>query len=401
VRATNKVRLAIVNSHPIQYYAPLYAYLHASGQFDVSALYCSDFSLRGARDPGFGQEVAWDIDLLSGYNAVFLGARARERVPGGFFSLVAPEIWKQVRSGGYDAVLLHGHNYAANMLALIAAKTRGIPVMMRGDTHGGLQDPRLKRAARRLVLGSLLYRLIDRFLAVGTWNRAFYRAMGVPEEKIFLVPFTVDNERFIRTSSLPGDARASLQRELGVEGKGPVLLFASKLIARKRPADLIRAAAMLKVKGHAFTLLMVGTGELAPELRALVAGLRLDNVVFRGFVNQGELPRIYAASDVFVLPSESEPWGLVVNEVMCAALPVVVASQVGCVPDLVEDGVNGYCYDATDVGALATALEKLIVDPALRTRMGKASLARISHWSFRECKDGLVAATAAYVSSYR
>ena len=121
----NTIKLAVVNSHPIQYFAPLYAYLQASGQFEVSALYASDFSLRGARDPGVGQTVTWDIDLLRGYDAVFLGERSKQRVPAGFFSLVAPEIWREIRSGSYDAILLHGHNYAANGLALVAAKTRG------------------------------------------------------------------------------------------------------------------------------------------------------------------------------------------------------------------------------------------------------------------------------------
>ena len=75
--------------------------------------------------------------------------------------------------------------------------------------------------------------------------------------------------------------------------------------------------------------------------------------MFTGFVNQSELPALYAASDVFVLPSENEPWGLAVNEAMCASLPVVVSREVGCAPDLVRDGVNGYTPAAGDIAGLA------------------------------------------------
>ena len=67
----------MLNSHPIQYFAPLYAYLNAAPDLEVTALYLSDFSIRGGRDVGFGQDVKWDLDLLAGYRSVFLGDAAR------------------------------------------------------------------------------------------------------------------------------------------------------------------------------------------------------------------------------------------------------------------------------------------------------------------------------------
>src|SRR5262245_63496501 len=111
-------------------------------------------------------------------------------VPGGFMSLIAPEVWDEVRSGRYDVLWLHGHNYAANHIALGAAKSRRMPVMMRGDSHLGLARTRLKAMFRRPVMGAF-YGLCDCCLAIGTANAEFYRAMGVPDEKIFLVPFSV------------------------------------------------------------------------------------------------------------------------------------------------------------------------------------------------------------------
>lgn len=386
-----KIRIAVVNSHPIQYFAPLYAYLNASEDFEITALYCSDFSLRGAKDPGFGQNVAWDLDLLSGYRAVFLGERAKTRTPGGFWSLVCPEVWREVRSGRYDALILHGHNYAVNLLALLAAKTAGVKVFMRGDTHLGLQHSGLKQQLRRSLL-NLLYRACDRCLAIGTANQAFYRAMGVPASKIVTVPFTVDNERFIAAARLSDQERRDLLQSLGADIDKPVVLYASKFQRRKHPDDLLKAVARLQERGVQCSVLMVGSGEMQTELQQLVTQLNLPDVHFTGFINQSDLPRIYGASDIFVLPSENEPWGLIVNEVMCAGLPVVIADEVGCVPDLIVEGDNGFLFKAGDVDDLARRIEPLLVDAELRKRMGQKSRERIEVWSYAECLQGLRAA---------
>lgn len=91
----------------------------------MEVIYLSDSSLRGARDPGFGQTVKWDIDLLSGYKSRFIGRNYREAVPRGFFSLIVPEIFNEVRRGRYDAVLVHGYAQAANLIAIAAAKLTG------------------------------------------------------------------------------------------------------------------------------------------------------------------------------------------------------------------------------------------------------------------------------------
>jgi len=116
--------------------------------------------------------------------------------------------------------------------------------------------------------------------------------------------------------------------------------------------------------------------------------------VFTGFINQLELPSLYAASDIFVLPSELDAWGLAVNEAMCAGLPVVVSREVGCVPDLVKAGINGYTPAAGDVDGLTRALLRLIEDEDLRRRQGKASLARIQQWGYRQCSEGVRSALA-------
>ncbi|MFZ2449508.1 MAG: glycosyltransferase family 4 protein [Methylovulum miyakonense] len=384
-------RLAVINSHPIQYFAPLYAYLSRDAELEITALYCSNFSLRNGLDPGFKQAVTWDVDLLSGYSSVFLGEKAKQRVPSGFWSLVCPEIWREIRRGGYDAVWLHGYNYAAFVLALIAAKSKGIPVFMRSETHLGLKRSGWKRWLRDTAL-SIAYRYFDGFFAIGTANRSYYRALGVPDKKIFDVPYTVDNDRFIAAATLTQEQRTETRKKYGLPLDSPVVLYASKFMRRKHPDDVVRAMASLRDKGLSAVLFLVGNGEMGYELQELVSSLDLHNVIFGGFVNQSELPKVYAASDIFVLPAEDEPWGLIVNEVMCAGIPVVVSEEVGCVPDLVKDNVNGCHMKAGDVASLSTVLEKLVTDSALRRDMGEASLAIIRNWSYEQCRLGISAA---------
>jgi glycosyltransferase involved in cell wall biosynthesis len=388
------VRIAVLNSHPIQYFAPLYAYLNATPDLEVTALYLSDSSIRGGKDVEFDRDVRWDIDLLAGYPAIFLGTGAHRRQPGGFWSLLAPEVWHELRSGRYDVLWLHGHNYAASLIALAAAKTARLRILMRGETHLDLPRGRVKAALRRPMIGTV-YHFCDRFLAIGSANADFYRAMGVPEDKIFSVPYAVDNERFMKAARIDAAQKANIRTRYNAPTDRPVVLYAAKFTHRKRPLDLLKAAHLLQSQTQTpFTIIMAGSGELEFELRDYCRSHALGNVVFTGFINQAELPSLYGASDIFVLPSEHEPWGLAVNEAMCAGLPIVVSREVGCVADLVADHVNGFTPAAGDIEGLTAALRRLIDDDKLRRRQGDASLARIQYWGYRQCLDGLRLALA-------
>jgi glycosyltransferase involved in cell wall biosynthesis len=145
---------------------------------------------------------------------------------------------------------------------------------------------------------------------------------------------------------------------------------------------------------------MAGCGELGTELRAFCTEHALKNMVFTGFVNQSQLPALYAASDVFVLPSENEPWGLAVNEAMWARCPVVVSREVGCVPDLVREGLNGFAPAAGDVAGLERALQLLIENDDMRRQQSQAGLFRIRKWGYRQCLEGLRAALASLHHSH-
>jgi glycosyltransferase involved in cell wall biosynthesis len=388
-----KIRLGFLNTHPIQYFAPLYAYLNQSDDLEVSAIYLSDYSVRGAQDHAFGRIVKWDVDLLSGYDARFVPGASTRGESRGFFSAVVPAVWGEVRRSGLDALVVHGHSPAAQLVGIAAARAAGVPVFMRGETHLGLSRTSLKLRLRKLVMGTL-YGHLNGMLAIGSANAAFYRAMGIPERRIFLTPYTVDNARFMQAVRLTREERAETRLTLGVADDRPIVLYSAKFDARKCPQDMLRAAAQLNAEGAVFQLAMIGSGALETELRSLAGSLGMNNVHFHGFVNQSTMPGIYGACDIFVLPSRDEPWGLAINEAMCAELPIVASAEIGCVPDLVKQGVNGYTFAAGDVGGLSAALRGLIGDADARRKMGVASREIISRWSYAEVRQGLRMALA-------
>ena len=380
------IRVAFINTHPIQYFAPLYAYLNATEDLSIAALYLSDYSIRGATDRSFGQVVRWDVDLLAGYEARFVaGARFRQEARG-FTSMVAPQLWNEVRRGSFDALVVHGHTPAAMLIGIAAAKALRLAVFMRCDTHLGLPRSALRAALRKPIL-RFLYSQLDGVLAIGSANAAFYRAMGVHDCRIFWVPYAVDNARF--STQLSAADRVDLRARYGVFDDRPIILFAGKFQPGKRPADLLRAATLLAREGIVFKIVMVGAGELESELRTLSHQVGVENVHFTGFVNQSILPQVYAACDVFVLPSDNEAWGLTVNEAMCAGLPIVASAEIGCAPDLVRHDVNGRLFAAGDLNGLANALRPLLSHAERRRQMAAASREIISCWTYSECLDGL------------
>jgi glycosyltransferase involved in cell wall biosynthesis len=127
-------------------------------------------------------------------------------------------------------------------------------------------------------------------------------------------------------------------------------------------------------------------------MEQMVIGDNIPDVVFAGFLDQSQLPRAYVASDIFVLPSLRETWGIVVNEAMNFSLPIVVTDKVGSALDLVVNGNNGFVVPHQDHSALERALERLIASAELRLHMGERSLRRISEWHFGTTAEGVVQA---------
>jgi glycosyltransferase involved in cell wall biosynthesis len=170
-------------------------------------------------------------------------------------------------------------------------------------------------------------------------------------------PYAVDTSAFQTEEKDRLRLRGSTRKGLGVKEGQILLLFSGKFIPRKAPDLLLYAVKRLPREVRArMGVVFLGDGELREELKALAKAPPPVDAHFVGFQNQTQISPYFHASDILVLPSRSEPWGLVVNEALHHGLPVVVSDAVGCAPDLVESGVNGYVFETDSLSGLASCL---------------------------------------------
>jgi glycosyltransferase involved in cell wall biosynthesis len=392
----SKVKLAYLVTHPIQYQAPLLRRIAADPGIDLTVFFCSDFSLRGYQDPGFGKTIAWDVPLTGGYRHEILPAVGRT-APVSFWRPWNYGLAARLRRGRFDVLWVHGYNRWFHWRAMAAAKLRGLKVLVRDEaTAISARRGLVKRLVKGWFFGGL-GRVCDGFLAIGTLNARYYQAYGIPPERIFSMPYAVDNDFFQEQARAAATGRQTRRRDLGLEPGRPVILSASKLSAVKGGLDLLEAYIQLSPDGvtepHPY-LVFIGDGDQRPLLEARARSTRWNSIKILGFKNQRELPQYYDLCDVLVLPSRFEPWGLVVNEAMNAGRAVIVSDRVGCGPDLVHEGVNGYVFQTGDRAGLCQALEKVVGDPHRCRSLGAKSLEIIRHWGFDQDLAGLRQALA-------
>ncbi len=299
----------------------------------------------------------WDVDLLSGYESAFLDNRSRHPATNRFFGCDTPGIDEAIGRGHFDAFMVTGWGVKTYWQAVMACRRRNVPVLIRGDSQLPAQRRPALRLAKELIYPRLLG-LFDGFLYVGRRNHEYLRHYDIAEHRLFFSPHCVDNDSFAAAAErqTPDFRKADV-------GATRSVLFAGKLVERKRPFDVIRALALAATQGCRAEAVFVGAGELEDSLRR-EAATRGVSAIFHGFQNQSRMPSLYAAADLLVLPSDyQETWGLVVNEAMACGIPAVVSDAVGCGPDLIEPGRTGAVFPLGDVSALSGAIQSTLALP--------------------------------------
>ena len=372
-----------LNSHPIQYFAPLYKDIVDKTNIDLTVWYCSDESIRGEMDKGFGKKVKWNIPLLEGYNYLFLTNYSwKKSISKGFMGLlnfgVISKLYKQPKS----IIIVHGWNYATNIMTIFFGKMFGHEICLRAETpyNQELGKPVLITSIKHIYFRSV-FMFINKFLYIGTQNKRFYEALKIKPTKMFPFSYCVDNDRF--QNLYHSTTKESCRAMLGIEPGKQVILYSGKYIAKKRPMDLLKAFHSISNQ-HAI-LIFVGDGEMRPEMQGFIDDNALaGKVVLSGFVNQSEISLYYRSADVFVMCSGlGETWGLSVNEAMNFAVPVIVSDICGCAIDLVEHGKNGAVYETGDVSQLAKLLTAFIeMSPDEKNEYSKAAIDKINQFSF-------------------
>ena len=366
-------RLAIVVTHPIQYYAPLFKLLQVRNRIEIMVFYTWGKQAVSKYDPGFDKEIHWDIPLLEGYNFRWMENIAKDPGTHHFRGIVVPGLSKDILAWNPDAILVFGWAWSAHLAALRYFKGK-LPVYFRGDSTLLNSSSSLKDAIRTCFL-SWVYRHVDTAFYVGLNNKEYYLKHGLKESALVFAPHAADNERFYRVPPEEGEA---LRTGLGIGNNEILVLFAGKFESVKNVQLLVEAFQKLGKKD--VHLLLVGNGPLENVLKQIAR--QNKNIQFMDFQNQSAMPGIYQACDLFCLPSVSESWGLAVNEAMAVGRAILVSSKAGCAADLVKTGYNGAIFESGKIESLIAKLDELSRSKHELVIMGSNSKKIIKEWNF-------------------
>jgi glycosyltransferase involved in cell wall biosynthesis len=382
--------MAVVITHPIQHFAPLFARLAQSPDIELKVFFCCDWGIREYADPGFGKSFAWDIPLLDGYDHEFLQIRRRPKSLG-FFAIDNSQVAERLADFAPAAVWVHGYAYRTSWRVLRWARRNSVAVLYFGDSELLSQRSRIARSCKRVVVPHF-FRRCDGLLTIGDNNEDYYRHYGVPDEKMYRGSFPIDVQRFRKAiGSLTGDDRSRLRIERGLSPDAVVVLFVGKLIGIKRPLDFVEAIARVRDAAPRIEGLIVGSGPLESQVRRRIRELHLDDRIrMSGFVNQAEMPRVMWLGDILAMCSEKDPHPLAVSEAMAVGNAIIASDRVGCVgpSDAARPGKNALTYACADIHALAARLRMLASDAEQRESMRKES------WDLAQSQDIQAAADA-------
>ncbi len=367
------VRVALLTEIISPYRIPVFNELAADKRIDLDVLFFSESE--GRRN----WRVPWERIRFK--HRVLPGVLIARRYQGGpvFFN---PGVLTALRQGKYQAVICFGYHHPTIWLALLWCRFSRARALLWSEST--LRDARSLSALVEWLKRRLLRRF-DGFVAAGKSQAEYLRHLGAPDGKTWVAPDAVDSDFFTAQSTIHRDRKRETKQSLGVEG--PIILYVGRLLDAKGIPELLHAFERVVSQTQA-TLILVGDGPDRARYQDYCGERGLTAIRFEGYCPQEELPCCYGIADVFVFPTRSDPWGLVLNEAMCAGLPVICSIAAGAAADLVQPGRNGLLHEPRDVETLEEHMLTLLGDEELRRRMGNASRDIIADFSPRKMAQG-------------
>lgn len=293
-------------------------------------------------------------------------------------------IFSEIVHGDFDVLHLAGWGERILLASIFFGAIFNRRITVESDTQLPIGQSFIKRRIKNLIYPSIFY-VCDILFPGGSRQRDYFRHYGVPENKIKIAQMTVDVRQIMckvdEARQIPNFWKSKWDLPLD----GVLFLYVGRLDVLKGGIhDLVEAFSMINEEFNAY-LVIAGEGELRPFVEA--SAKNNDRIIYLGRLEFDQIPGLYGMCDVLILPSHNDNWGLVVNEAMAAALPVIASKRVGCVDDLVEHGVTGFLFQAHDIGDLATSMIRLAEHESLRVSMGKAGRNKISGWTLEDESD--------------
>ncbi len=298
-----------------------------------------------------------------------------EEIP--FFSRLIT-LLKQFHKFKPSVINITGYFDWAQVFMLFYARMWGVKVVLSSESSSDDHSRSvIKESIKRIIVNSA-----NAYFCFGSSSAHYLESLGVKNERITVKNAAVIDDEIIRY-------KYRIARSVNAP-RNPTFIYVGRLSEEKNLKLLMNAFVTISSQVNPKPILrIVGSG---PQEEALkLHGSQHEHIIFEGSYPWYEIPNLLAISDVLVLPSNSEPWGLVVNEAMVCSMPVIVSNKCGCAPDLVKEGINGYTFDPQDQEALEKHLISFIHDPNQIHSMGKASEEIIKPFSARIVADNMVA----------
>jgi glycosyltransferase involved in cell wall biosynthesis len=376
-----KRRLVITTEIISPYRIPVFNVLAQHPDVDLHVIFLAETDPSMRRWKVYKNEIRFSYEVLPHW---------RRRVAG-YNLLLNRGVASALERAQPDVIVCGGYGYLASWRVLGWARRRKRPVFLWSESNQQDQRrgmPHVEMLKRRFI------EACSGFVVPGKSAAAYVATFGVPRERIFVAPNAVDNAFFSREAAAVRSRAAEMRLQFGLPER--YFLYVGRLVLSKGVFDLLEAYSRLAPElRNRSELLFVGDGVEQPELEARAAAIHPGGVRFAGFAHREQLAVYYAMADALIFPTHTDPWGLVVNEAMACGIPIVATDAGGCVPDLVQDGWNGYVVPKGSPGKLADALAKIACSLDLNAAMGARSAQRIEQNSLQACAAGFVAAVDA------
>lgn len=259
--------------------------------------------------------------------------------------------WTRLDKYDPRVVIVGGYNYPAYWAAFLWAKVKNRKIILWSASN---REDR-KRLLIKEMVKSFFVRNCDAANVYGERNKEYLMSLGMDGKKISIKGNCTDNGYYAVETQKYRTNKKQLCDECGLPERN--FLYIGRLSPEKNIFRLLEGYGKARANcRERWGLILVGDGPQRKQVEEYIAKFHLDDVFLAGFRQKNEIPKFLAMSDVFVLPSTSEPWGLVANEAMAAGLPVIVSRNCGCYPDLIAEGSNGFSFDPDNVNELCSFL---------------------------------------------
>jgi glycosyltransferase involved in cell wall biosynthesis len=357
------MRLAVLATHPVQYFAPVFRELAKQPDLELKVFFGCDHGVKPRKDPNFGVIFQWDCQPTVGFEHEFLSTDSLEGLQGLAGVKLAIKAVSAIGRYKPDGVLIFSYSPSFITASTLFLRLAGHKLMLRAETTDEALTRSYWKDKLRQFLLNCYYRQFAHFFPIGTNSINHYRRMGVDDSKLTLVPYAIDVNFFQKQVDYWLPKRECLRAAVGIKLHEHVLLYCGKMFQVKNPLLIPKALALLspEEKGKIW-LLAVGDGELREQFENLAKEQLGEKAIFVGFKNQSELGQYYAMADALVLPSQSgETWGLVVNEALQFGLRVIVSDKVGSGRDLITDANIGSTFSSSNAATLAQKISQGIM----------------------------------------